>query len=709
MNEQVREGGGTKTASWEALKREIIEAAPSLGIDDIGFASAEPFLSLRTRLEQHRANGYESGFEEPDLDKRTYPALSHEDPQSLIAIAVAYPSKLENAPKSEPGRTRGMMARSAWGRDYHHVLREAMDRLVEFIKQKVPHASVVSMVDTGVLSDRAVAHRAGIGFQGKNCMIISPKYGSWIYLGELITNIPFSPDEEVQEDCGDCTRCIDACPTGALVGPGELNAQRCVSFLTQTKGLLSEEFMMKIGNRLYGCDTCQIVCPKNKGKHWPHHEQLQPDPEKAKPLLLPILDLSNRQFKERFGDTAAAWRGRGPIQRNAVIALGNFKDEAAMPKLAEVLQSDPRPVMRGTAAWAIGRIGGPAAEEALLAAKPLEQDAEVVERIELALSEVREGRRPRPAKGDPARRGAAAPGPGASGPSGEAAASAVISGTSEAAVAEDGPSTSAAVEDGTSGTDNSAAEAASEAGDTAAAAGITSASSPAGGTNAAAADGASEASAAGISPAAALLPSALPSSPMEAAVPGGNGRTSVTAVEMLLCDEMQSPIGPLLLTASERGLCRIDFGTFDGRSAELASWAKRWFGSADIVRRPDIIKPYKKQLFEYLSGRREKFEFELDLRGTPFQVEVWRALESIGYGGTASYKWVAEFVGRPNAVRAVGGANNRNPLPIVLPCHRVVGSSGKLIGYAGGLDIKEKLLEIERKRMNVQEEGSPYN
>ncbi|CAM3559036.1 tRNA epoxyqueuosine(34) reductase QueG [Saccharibacillus sp. WB 17] len=404
MDERATLGAAAANgASWETLKREIIAAAPSLGIDDIGFASAEPFMSLRTRLEVHRAKGYESGFEEPDLDKRTYPALSHEDPQSLIAIAVAYPSKLENAPKSEPGRTRGMMARSAWGRDYHHVLREAMDRLVAFIKEKVPWANVVSMVDTGVLSDRAVAHRAGIGFQGKNCMIISPKYGSWIYLGELITNIPFSADEEVQEDCGDCTRCIDACPTGALVGPGELNAQRCVSFLTQTKGLLSEEFMMKIGNRLYGCDTCQIVCPKNKGKHWPHHAQLQPDPEKAKPLLLPLLDLSNRQFKEQFGETAAAWRGRGPIQRNAVIALGNFKDEAAMPKLAEVLREDPRPVLRGTAAWAIGRIGGSAAEEALLAAQALEPEEEVLRRIGLALSEAREGRRPRPAKGDPSR------------------------------------------------------------------------------------------------------------------------------------------------------------------------------------------------------------------------------------------------------------------------------------------------------------------
>lgn len=271
---------------------------------------------------------------------------------------------MENPPKSEPGARRGILARASWGRDYHHVLREALSKLEDFIHERVPEAVLESMVDTGVLVDRAVAERAGIGFSGKNCSIISPKWGSWIYLGEMVTNIPFAPDEPVEEGCGECTKCIDACPTGALVGPGQLNAQACISFLTQTKGFLSDEYMTKIGNRLYGCDTCQIVCPKNRGKNWNHRPQMLPDPEIVKPLLMPILDLSNREFKERFGNSSAAWRGKKPMQRNAIIALGNFKEVEAVPKLTEIVLKEPRPEMRGAAAWALGRIGG---EEALAA------------------------------------------------------------------------------------------------------------------------------------------------------------------------------------------------------------------------------------------------------------------------------------------------------------------------------------------------------
>ncbi|MNC23284.1 Epoxyqueuosine reductase [compost metagenome] len=235
-----------------------------------------------------------------------------------------------------------------------------------------------------MLVDRAVAERAGIGFSAKNCSIISPKWGSWIYLGEMVTNIPFPPDTPVEEGCGSCTKCIDACPTGALVGPGQLNAQACISYLTQTKGFLSDEYMTKIGNRLYGCDTCQIVCPKNRGKNWNHRPELQPDPEIVKPLLLPILELSNREFKEQFGSSSAAWRGKKPIQRNAVIALGNFKEAGAVPKLAEIVLKEARPEMRGSAAWALGRIGGAEALAAVKLALQKEEDVTVLEMLELA-------------------------------------------------------------------------------------------------------------------------------------------------------------------------------------------------------------------------------------------------------------------------------------------------------------------------------------
>jgi epoxyqueuosine reductase len=254
----------------------------------------------------------------------------------------------------------------------------------------VPEARIKPMVDTGELSDRAVAERAGIGWSGKNCSLINPKWGSWIYLGEMITNLPLPPDRPIEDGCGECTRCIDACPTGALVGPGELDAKRCISYVTQTKDMVSDEWMRKIGNRLYGCDTCQVVCPVNRGIDARHHEELLPDPETAKPLLRPLLTMGNREFRDRFGSTAAAWRGRKPIQRNALIALGNFRDRESVPDVARVLREDPRPVLRGTAAWALGRIGGREAEDALAEALAREEEDMVREAIEKALAAIRE-------------------------------------------------------------------------------------------------------------------------------------------------------------------------------------------------------------------------------------------------------------------------------------------------------------------------------
>ncbi len=371
---------------WEQTKQAIIEYAEKIGIDKIGVASADPFVELKQRLIEHREKGFESGFEEKDLEKRTEPERILSGAKSIIAIALAYPSKMENPPKSEPGAYRGILSRSAWGMDYHHVLREKLDKLAQFICQLEPNARVESMVDTGALSDRAVAERAGLGWIGKNCALITPEFGSWVYLGELVTNLPLPPDTPVEEGCGDCNICVEACPTGALVQGGQLNAQKCVSFLTQVKDFIPDEYRAKIGNRLYGCDTCQTVCPKNKGKHFSHQEAFQPDPEVAKPLLIPLLTMGNKEFKEKFGASSASWRGKKPIQRNAILALAHFKDQSAVPDLVRLLQNDPRPVIRGTAAWALGKIGGESALAALQKAKECEKTPEVLEEVEKGLA-----------------------------------------------------------------------------------------------------------------------------------------------------------------------------------------------------------------------------------------------------------------------------------------------------------------------------------
>ncbi len=563
--EHVQSPYAPSPSEWEQLKRDIQLAAPSLGIDDIGFATADPFISLKSILQQHRDNGYDSGFEEPDLDKRITPALPSSQPTSLIAIAVAYPSKMVNPPKSEPGANRGILARSAWGRDYHHVLREAMSKLENFIKERVPNAVIESMVDTGALVDRAVAQRAGIGFSGKNCLTISPKWGSWIYLGEMVTNIPFPPDTPVTEDCGECTKCIDACPTGALVGPGQLNAQRCVSFLTQTKGLLEEDQMIKIGNRLYGCDTCQIVCPKNKGKSWDHNRELLPNPEIAKPLLLPILDLSNREFKEKFGESAAAWRGKKPMQRNAIIALGNFKDRSAVPRLEEVLLKDPRYEMRGTAAWALGRIGGEEALNSINKGIQVEEDVKVQEMLMKAKEKIE------------------------------------------------------------------------------------------------------------------------PVTMME----------EERSNEIIYYDEMLSPIGILTVCQSSKGICLIEMDSFTTKEAIIQQWARNWAPNAEFIQDGDRLSEAKIQLQQYFAGERKQFDLPLDLRGTLFQLQVWAQLADIPYGETRSYEQLAEAIERPKAVRAVGGASNKNPVSIIVPCHRVMGTDGSLAGYAYGHEIKSHLLSLE--------------
>ncbi|MDQ0340711.1 epoxyqueuosine reductase [Caldalkalibacillus uzonensis] len=368
------------------LKQEIIDYSRSIGIDKIGFAAADPFAELKQRLIRHRELGYESGFEEPDIEKRTTPTKILPEAQSIIAIALAYPSRLKHPPRSKQGAYRGILCRASWGLDYHHILRDKLQKLESFIKSRVPDAHCESMVDTGALSDRAVAERAGIGWSGKNTAIITKEFGSWVYLGEMLTSIPFEPDQPVTESCGTCNKCIEACPTGALVQGGQLDSNKCIAYLTQVKNFVPLPYREKIGNRLYGCDTCQTVCPHNRKKNFTHHPEMEPDPQVVKPLLKPMLYMSKREFRKTFGPTASAWRGKKPLQRNAIIALGNFKDETAVPELIDLLHNDPRPAIRGTAAWALGKIGTEEGRQALKEAQRLEADQDVLAEVEHALN-----------------------------------------------------------------------------------------------------------------------------------------------------------------------------------------------------------------------------------------------------------------------------------------------------------------------------------
>lgn len=368
------------------FKKSLIQYSKEIGIDKIGFTTVDPFLTLKQRLYKQQELNYQSGFEAKDIERRVDARKIMNEAQSIIAIALAYPSKMNDSPKSKKGSTRGIFCRASWGEDYHNVVKKKLLLLEEFILLHFPNAKIQSMVDTGELVDRAVAERAGIGWSGKNCSIITPEFGSYVYLGEMITSLPLEPDTPIEDECGECTKCLDVCPTSALVAPGQLNAQNCIAFLTQTKNMIPLEFRKEVGNRIYGCDTCQTVCPKNKGINFTHHKEMEPDPETVKPLLRSVLTLSNREFKNQFGAMSGSWRGKNPIQRNAIIALAHFKDDSALEELKEIATKDARPVLRGTAIWAISEIEGAKSYPFIEQCLQNEKDNIVIEEINSILS-----------------------------------------------------------------------------------------------------------------------------------------------------------------------------------------------------------------------------------------------------------------------------------------------------------------------------------
>ncbi|HFI0666248.1 TPA: tRNA epoxyqueuosine(34) reductase QueG [Streptococcus suis] len=335
------------------IKEEIIKLSQEIGISKIGFTTADDFDYLEKSLRAGVEEGRTTGFEHKNIEERIRPRLSLESAKTIISIAVAYPRHLPVKPVKTQYK-RGKITPNSWGLDYHYILQDKLERLARGIEQLTEGLEYKAMVDTGALVDTAVARRAGIGFIGKNGLVISKEFGSYMFLGELVTNLDIEPDQPVDYDCGDCNRCVEACPTSCLIGDSTMDARRCLSFQTQDKGMMDLEFRKKIKTVIYGCDICQICCPYNKGISSP--PVVEVDPDLAEPELIPFLDLSNGQFKEKFGMIAGSWRGKNILQRNAIIALANANDRSAIPKLIEIIDKKQNPIHMATAIWALSQL-----------------------------------------------------------------------------------------------------------------------------------------------------------------------------------------------------------------------------------------------------------------------------------------------------------------------------------------------------------------
>ncbi len=368
---------------YSGLKEEIKKYGHSIGLDKIGFTDARPLTEHLPRLLLRKKAGYAFKVGEGAPEKRIDPTVHLHDAKSVISAAVAYPA--HDAPISGQGSARGRMSFIARGTDYHIVLRHKLETLRKYILTAVPQARAVIMVDKEEILEKAIAVRAGLGWFGKNTLLVTPEYGSWVCLGELVTDIPFTPDLPLPGDCGECRACIDSCPTQALDKEKNLNPDRCLAAVTLSKQLPPDDIRALMGNALYGCDICQLACPRGRQAEIPEHAEFAGNYDDAFPPLADMFALDNDEFRKRFGHTSGAWRGRLPIQRNAVIAAGNMKDAGSVPVLIKILKSDTRSVMRGAAAWALGRIGAPGGLEALECALDSEKDPSVADEIRKSL------------------------------------------------------------------------------------------------------------------------------------------------------------------------------------------------------------------------------------------------------------------------------------------------------------------------------------
>jgi epoxyqueuosine reductase len=312
--------------SPEKIKSDIIAYAKSLGFDRVGITSAEPFLASEEKLGAWVGDGCagEMSYMVRDWQKRARPGELLPGARTIIALAASY--YVSNA---EPPRAgQGKVARYAWGRDYHKVLGKRLEALVRYISALAPNAVSKTYLDTGPLLERAVAQRAGLGFIGKNTMLITRGLGSWVFLASVVTDLKLPVDSADARHCGSCTLCIDACPTQAITEPFRLDARRCISYMTiEAKEAIPENLKPKLGNWAFGCDVCQEVCPHNARVAATTIAEFTPAFGSGPTINLEeVMALKNEaEFDSRFARTPLKRTKRAGLQRNALAVSKNQK------------------------------------------------------------------------------------------------------------------------------------------------------------------------------------------------------------------------------------------------------------------------------------------------------------------------------------------------------------------------------------------------